>query len=41
MNFFREKKKATAALVDYAQDPHMYLWHLEEAFRAAIAIFEW
>ena len=39
MDFFREKKQAEAILSDFADSGNMYLWDIEDAYKAAVYIF--
>jgi hypothetical protein len=39
MDFFREKKQAETALASFAENEHMYLWNIDDAYHAAILIF--
>jgi|GEM_PF-5819325 len=39
MDFFQDEGKAHDILADYQDNPHMYLWPLSEAFKAAQLIF--
>ena len=39
MDFFREKKQAETALLPFTESGHMYLWEIEDAYRAAVLIF--
>ena len=39
MDFFCEKKQAEVILEPFAASGNMYLWEIEDAYRAAVYIF--